>query len=165
VLEAFGGDGVTGRRCYDLPGITGVVMAKAWKQAQALAEARPEWIVLEGDAVTLLQAGAVAWLPFDLVDLDAHGSPLAAFEAYVTSERRWPETWACVATDGLVFALRRGTVPAHAQPLVRRYGRETLLHDYPAILPEVLGALVAPTGFTVDHFAMQRPQSRGQTYH
>ena len=63
-----------------------------------------EWRVLatlaSGDTLRALCGGFLASVPFDVIDLDAYGSPWAFLRALLVTPRTWaPSTW-IVLTDG-----------------------------------------------------------------
>lgn len=165
ILDAFGGIGALWRHCYDVPDVSGMVIEQHPQKAEVLAQQRPCWIVVEGDCVSLLRHGLGAWLPFDLLDLDAHGSPLACLEAVLTTPRALAPTLWVVATDGVGFALRRGSVPTVLRPSVLRYGRERLRRNYPAILHAWLEDLAHDHGRHLTGWHWRVAGSAGQLFH
>lgn len=150
ILEAFGGTGQLWKHCYDVPGVSGVVIERHPTKADILARQRGHWIVVQGDCVALLSHGLCAWMPFDLLDLDAHGSPLMALSAIFAHPRPFAATLWIVATDGTGFALRRGAIP---------------VTHYPAILHEWLEQLAAVHHRTLSSWRWRVAGSAGPLYH
>lgn len=165
ILEPFAGTGILWRSCYDFPGIRVVAIEQHPRKVEILAHQRPTSIVVEGDCVPLLSQGFCAWVPFDVLDLDAHGSPLGCLMAFFAQPRAMAHSLWIVATDGVGFALRRGSCPSTLQESLRSYGRDRLLKQYPVILHAWLETLSAAHGRVVKDFRWRVAGSSGQLYH
>lgn len=148
VLECFAGfgilfgrawraclpDGAEGSRPF--PG--GAAIDKERDKARHVARQRPDWIVAKGDNAALLANGFCNWLPFNVLDADAYGSPWDAVLAFLESERaRAPELY-ILATDGLGYKLRVSGGIRVLAPLVERYGERAVREQYHRMVQELL---------------------------
>lgn len=139
VLETHGGYGSIYARCYgDVP--NGVVIEKDEKKADFLAMQRPTWAVYEADCVGALQGGAGAHLPINFLDCDPYGDPWHVIDAFLMSEREFPEKLAIVVNDGLRQKVKiNGGWDVHSlAAVVAKYGAASTYRRYLDICREML---------------------------
>jgi len=98
ILEGFAGEGRMYRACWSA--FSGATIDKNETKARDAARARPTWAVYSGDTERALWAGWMSRVPFDVVDLDAYGSPWPFVRAWFDSERTRAPTTHLVLTDG-----------------------------------------------------------------
>ena len=99
ILEGFAGEGAM----YDAVWAAfpcGLAIDHARDKVRTAARRRPDWSVYAGDTERALSAGVGAAVPFDVVDLDAYGSPWKYVRAWLLSERARADRTTVVLTDG-----------------------------------------------------------------
>lgn len=106
VLELFAGEGMLRRSSWD--GCPGATMDKDPVKVGRAAADSPTWATYEGDSERALLSGWMGHHPWDVVDIDAYGSPWPFVRAWFLSAReRAPVTW-LVLTDGRLGKLGIG---------------------------------------------------------
>ena len=98
VLEGFSGEGRIWRAAWS--GFDGACIDKVEAKARDAAAARPRWACYSGDTERALLAGWMGHVPFDVVDLDAYGSPWPFFLAWCRSTRERATVTHVFLTDG-----------------------------------------------------------------
>lgn len=99
ILECFCGAGLMYEMCWSSFSRGATIDTKDGAVEQAARE-RPTWAVYQGDAEKCLLGGWMSHVPFDLVDIDAYGSPWPFLLAWASSDRaRAPQT-RFILTDG-----------------------------------------------------------------
>lgn len=99
VLEGFAGEGELYRTVWEGAAAGAAIDMDPDKAALAATERR-RWAVYCGDTEKALASGWMGHVAFDVVDLDAYGSPWPFLRAWCASEReRAPET-TLFLTDG-----------------------------------------------------------------
>lgn len=98
VLEGFTGEGRLYRACWS--GCAGATIDKDEGKARDAARERPTWAVYQGDTRNALRAGWMAHVPFEVVDLDAYGSPWGFVQAWFASSRARAPLTHILLTDG-----------------------------------------------------------------
>jgi hypothetical protein len=97
VLEGFTGEGRMYRAAWE--GLRGATIDKDEAKVRDAARERPTWAVYQGDTERALRAGWMAHHPFEVIDLDAYGSPWPFVRAWFAPRARAPRT-VLVLTDG-----------------------------------------------------------------
>ena len=103
IFEGFAGEGRIYRGCW--AGYSGMCIDIDKTKAGAAAVERPRWTCIAGDTEKALKAG-IASAPFDVVDLDAYGSPWKFVAAYLGSVRQFAATTHLILTDGYMVGGR-----------------------------------------------------------
>lgn len=111
VLEGFAGEGRMYRGCWH--GLRGACIDIAEAKASAAARERPHWACYRADTEKALAAGLGSLQRWDVVDLDAYGSPWKFLRAYLTSRRLFAPVTHIVLTDGYMVQ-RNSTNPCQA---------------------------------------------------
>lgn len=153
VLETHGGVGTLYARCYgDM--IDGVVIEKDQKKAEFLARQRPAWAVYEADCIMALQGGIGAHLPVNFLDCDPYGEPWPVIDAFLQSDREFPDKLAIVVNDGLRQMVKAtGGWNVHSlAPMVDQYG-SNLYDNYLEICREMLISKTAQLGYSLRRWA------------
>lgn len=103
VLELFAGEGRLRRSSW--AGCHGATMDMDPAKATQAATDSPTWATYEGDSERALLTGWMGHHPWDVIDVDAYGSPWPFVRARFLSEReRAPVTW-LILTDGRLARL------------------------------------------------------------
>jgi tRNA G26 N,N-dimethylase Trm1 len=157
VLECFAGFGIVFGRAYrDLDGapleIAGAALEKNKEKVRHVARQRKDWIVARGDNATLIANGFCKWLPFNVLDADAYGSPWEVVLAFLDSERERGDPFYIAATDGLGYALRVTGWVNVLQPLVEKYGEKSVRAHYLGMIEELLELECGKRGFVLREF-------------
>ena len=152
ILETHGGRGKLYSACYSCVE-RGMVIEKNLEKAERLARQRPTWRVYQADSASALRLGLGRTMPFNLLDVDAYGSPWETIDAFFASERvRVPKLW-LVATDGLrkVTTVHAAWITNSLKPIVKRRGNN--LHDqYLSACFDMLTEKAAQGGYVVSTF-------------
>jgi hypothetical protein len=130
ILEAHGGWGRLYNSLYhQYPG--GIVLEKKAAKAQALAQQRPTWAVYECDSVKALAAGLGSHRPVNFLDIDPYGSPWETIQAFMSSDRPFPDRLVVVVNDGLRQQIECGGAwrCAVMEPYVQEFGNR-IRDDY-----------------------------------
>ena len=156
MLETHGGLGRIYDELYRYAAAGGVVLdADARKHnADALALQRPQgWRVYEGDSEVALAAGLAADVPFDLIDVDAYGSPFETIAAVFGHPRTLPDVVQLVVNDGLRQKAQYGGAwdVLALRDIVREWGNN-LFDRYLDVAKEKVRRLVAPAGFELSRW-------------
>lgn len=143
ILESFAGFGVVfGRSWREVDGAplkaAGAAIEKDRDKARHLAKQRRDWIVARGDNASLIANGFCQWMPFNVLDADAYGSPWDVVIAFLESDRQRAETLYLLATDGLGYKLQLSGDVKVLAPLVERYGEKTVRTYYNNMVRELL---------------------------
>lgn len=106
-LETHAGNGKLWEAVYaDLD--HGIALEIDNAKCERLANQRPNWCVLQCDAIDALMAGAGSHAPVNLLDIDPYGDPWPVIEAFFGSERPFPDPMVVVVNDGLRQKLKLG---------------------------------------------------------
>lgn len=140
VLEGFAGEGRLYRACW--AGLRGATIDKNEAKARDAGRERgSSWAVYLGDTLKALGAGWMAHHPFDVVDLDAYGSPWPFLRAWLTGRRARASRTHVLLTDGYMAtaSISPRCVALFASPAVDRPQhidtmRRPLRMDVPAAL-------------------------------
>ncbi|MBT7101410.1 hypothetical protein HN937_28790 [Candidatus Poribacteria bacterium] len=169
VLEAFCGEGHLYRACYT--GCDGVAIDADAARVRHAARERPGWACYSAKSEDALANGLFLAKPFDVVDLDAWGSPFEAFTGWCRKGRAFaPVTWLFL-TDGHAAALRRKQCanPFLFGESVRgvRGGRELTRDEYDEIVERRVTEFAAAAGLTVEWWRTDRAKGAAKTqrYH
>lgn len=149
VLEAYGEFGIVFGRAYREFDAWGVTLDKDQKKVHHLAVQRPNWIVCRGDSARLIEAGLCGWMPFDILDVDAWGSPWPVVLGFFKSERAIKSPLWIVATDGSPYHLSLTGHVKVLQGLTEKYGEKQVRQKYPAIARELLETESSRNGWVV----------------
>jgi len=114
VLEAFAGEGGMYRALWS-EARRGLTMDKDPVKVRDASKERQNWAVYKADSERALWAGIGGDFPYDIVDIDAYGSPWPFVRTWFESERlRANPTW-LILTDGY---MRRASLAAPCRALV-----------------------------------------------
>ena len=156
VLECFGGFGMIFAHCYREVDARGATMDMDKEKVKMLARQRRDWIVARGDNAKLIGAGFCHWIPFDIIDADAFGSPWPVVNGWIQTDRmRAQRTW-IVATDGLSYKFKQtGTArikDANISAVTQKYGDEYMRSNYPDVAREILDLAIAGKGLEIAYW-------------
>lgn len=154
VLETHAGYGSIWSRCYaDVP--DGTAIEKDEKKAEFLAKQRPAWAVYEADCVMALQGGAGSHLPINFIDCDPYGDPWLVIDAFLKSDREFPDLLAIVVNDGLRQKVKmNGGWDVHSlQGMVSRYGATSMYAKYLAVCRELLQEKAGQRNYALTRWA------------
>lgn len=98
VLEGFAGEGRMWRSVWS--DFDGACIDRNEAKARDAAAARDRWACYAGDTERALLAGWMGHVPFDVLDLDAYGSPWPFFLAWCRSTRTRAPLTHIFLTDG-----------------------------------------------------------------
>lgn len=98
VLDCFAGEGAMYHAVWSR--FAGATIDKDRAKALRAAAERPRWSVYAGETVSAIRGGWMRHVPFDLVDVDAYGSPWDVVHAWILSNRERAELTTLVLTDG-----------------------------------------------------------------
>lgn len=99
VLEGFTGEGRMYRSVW-CDAAAGATIDILQAKARDAARERPAWAVYRGDTEKALRAGWAGHVPWEIVDLDAYGSPWPFVMAWFESRRLRAPTTTLILTDG-----------------------------------------------------------------
>lgn len=100
VLEFFTGDGVMHEFCWSH--FAGATIDKDSKKSAIAASERPTWAVYEGETEASIGGGWMSHVPWDVIDIDAYGSPWPFLLAWARSDRARARETVIVLTDGIM---------------------------------------------------------------
>lgn len=110
VLECFAGSGAMYRAVYEGAKF-GACMDLDQEKAEAASIERPMWACYAGDTTRALRSGWMGHVPFDVVDVDAYGSPWETVLAWLTSKRERADVTRLIITDGVYAKIRMSGLP------------------------------------------------------
>lgn len=110
VLEFFAGSGAMYRHVWSRAGF-GVCMDIDENKALDACYEREHWACYAGDTVRAIRHGFMGHVPFDIVDIDAYGSPWDGVDAWMRSTRARANTTTLVVTDGTWSKLGMSGLP------------------------------------------------------
>jgi len=153
VLETHAGTGQVWKRVYSEIA-QGVAFDEKPAKAELLAIQRPTWSVFESNCITSLAAGAGDHLALNLVDVDPYGEPWPVIEAFLSSERPWPERIGFAINDGVRMKLKitGGWDVESLGPAVRQFGNSAMYGDYLAVARWNLKRLAAVRKYELAHW-------------
>jgi hypothetical protein len=154
VMETHGGFGKIFTRCYSEIA-SGVVFEKDQAKASFLAKQRPTWAVYECDCLVALAGGVGSHLPINFIDLDPYGEPWPVLDAFLESERPFPDRLAIAVNDGLRQSLKMngGWHVGSMESVVQKYGNDVLYDQYLNICKELLKEKAAQAGYHLRRWA------------
>jgi hypothetical protein len=98
VLEAFAGEGAMYRQVWSP--FRGATADKVTGKVEDAAKERPLWACYRGDTEKMLRAGWMGHRTWDVVDVDAYGSPWPFVLAWAKSDRLFAANTMLICTDG-----------------------------------------------------------------
>lgn len=110
VLELFAGKGAMFRHVWSRAHFGACMDVEPEKVAAAAME-REGWACYKGNAIRALEHGFMGHVPWDIVDIDAYGSPWEAVRAWFTSARDRATTTTLIVTDGVWSKFGVGGIP------------------------------------------------------
>lgn len=110
VLEFFAGSGAMYRHVWSAASF-GACMDIDEAKVQAAAYEREAWACYHGDTIRAVLHGFMGHVPFDIVDIDAYGSPWVGVEAWFRSKRERAPVTTLVVTDGTWSKLGMSGLP------------------------------------------------------
>lgn len=99
VLECFAGSGAMYRQAWSSAAF-GACLDENSDKIHAAAMEREGWACYAGDTPRAIRHGFMAHVPFDIVDVDAYGSPWESVRAWLVSRRSRAALTVLVVTDG-----------------------------------------------------------------
>jgi len=131
------------------------VVEKNEQRASVLARQRPSWLVIEGDAVKVINAGAFQDQPVNFLDCDPYGSAWPVlYEFFNTDHRARAEHCTVVVNDGLRLNLGvgRAWTNEHLKEFVTRFGNKYVYLEYLKVCEALLTEYAAIAGYSVRAF-------------
>lgn len=148
VLEAFGGYGSIFRLCYNHIE-SGIVFEKDPRKISHLAKQRPTWAVYQSDCVEAMREGVGSHLIVNFLDCDPYGDPWPAIDAFLFSQRPFPDRLAVAVTDGLrIDAKVSGLFGCESMAMmVERHGGAHVYSNYVDVCRELLAYKASQIGY------------------
>lgn len=154
VMETHAGYGHIFDECYrDVS--EGIAFEMNQEKASFLAKQRPTWSVYECDCVSAIAAGAGAHLTVNFLDIDPYGQPWPVVDAFLGSNRNFPETLAIVVNDGLrgKIKINGGWDVESLAGIVSRYGTTVMYKNYLEVCQELIKEKTGQRGYTLTRWA------------
>lgn len=144
VLDGFAGEGRIWRGCWS--SFAGACLDKDERKVREAARERAGWACYAGDTERALGGGFMRHVPFDVVDLDAYGSPWPFLWAWLRSERvRAPLTHVFL-TDGYMRQASRARACSALFPGAKGRNQDMPPELYLATVRAKVGEWSAPAG-------------------
>jgi hypothetical protein len=147
---------VFGRAYRELDGtalqLAGAAVEKDKDKVRHVARQRKDWILARGDNAQLIANGFCHWMPFNVLDAAAYGSPWDVVLAFLDSERQRGDPFYVAATDGLGYKLALSGGVKVLQPLTLQYGEKAVREHYVEMIAELLELECGKRGFCVGEF-------------
>lgn len=136
ILEGFCGEGQMFATCWGM--FRGATMDRDEMKIAEATRRRPRWACYIGNTENALRDGWMGHVPFDVVDLDAYGSPWPFVRAWALSTRRRAASTTMILTDGY---MRRASLAMPCRALFP--GHKGRMDVSPALYHEAVLARLA----------------------
>lgn len=110
VLECFAGQGAMYRHVWNSASFGACMDYERSKIIDAAGE-RECWACYVGDSIKAIRHGFMGHVPFDIVDIDAYGSPWETVHAWFISSRRRAPVTTLIITDGVWAKVKIAGMP------------------------------------------------------